>query len=301
MAVRGSGFEVRGTRESRGHVTGKPPLKGGKLREVATPSTCPRNSRNFSFKVVSEPDNGIYDGMNKGLRLATGDVVGILNADDFYFGPDVLAHVANVFESKQVESCYGDLVYVTGQKSLQSSVCSHQFESQGTSSQGLGDSCQSSVVSLQSTKDSWQSSVVSHQFESQGTASRGFRVVRYWRSGEFDARKFYWGWMPPHPTFFVRRSVYERYGYFNPEMGTAADYELMLRFLVKHGVSSEYLPEIIVKMRSGGASNVTLGSRLRANRMDRKAWEVNGLKPYPWTLMMKPLRKVGQWFSRPRP
>ena len=137
------------------------------------------------------------------------------------------------------------------------------------------------------------------QSKSQGTSSRDYKIVRYWRSGEFDARKFYWGWMPPHPTFFVRRSVYERYGYFNLEMGTEADYELMLRFLVKHGVSSEYLPEIIVKMRSGGASNVTLGSRLRANRMDRKAWEVNGLAPYPWTLLMKPLRKVGQWVSRP--
>jgi glycosyltransferase len=105
--------------------------------------------------------------------------------------------------------------------------------------------------------------------------------------------------MPPHPTFFVRRSVYERYGYFNLEMGTAADYELMLRFLVKRRITAAYLPEILIAMRSGGASNVTLAARLRANRMDRKAWEVNGLKPYPWTLMMKPLRKVGQWVSRP--
>jgi len=214
-------------------------------------------------KVISEPDKGIYDGMNKGLRLATGDVVGILNADDFYFGPDVLGKVSGVFEDPRVDSCYGDLVYVEGQNSCQSSVCSHQSGSQGTSSQN-------------------------------------FRIVRYWKAGEFDYRKFLWGWMPPHPTFFVRRSVYERYGYFNLEMGTAADYELMLRFLVRHRITAAYLPEILIQMRSGGASNVTFKARMKANRMDRKAWEVNGLRPYPWTLMMKPLRKVGQWVSRPR-
>ena len=256
--------------------------------------------------------------MNKGLRLATGDVIGILNADDFYSSAETLAKVAHVFEEPDVDSCYGDLVYVADEKeSLQSSVVSLQSKSQGTASREGNDSCQLSVGSCQSESqgtssrdvtDSCQSSVRSLRFtpltcscqsKSLGTISHDYKVIRYWRSGEFDSRKFYWGWMPPHPTFFVRRSVYERYGYFNLEMGTAADYELMLRFLVKHGVSSEYLPEIIVKMRTGGASNVTLGSRLRANRMDRKAWEVNGLRPYPWTLLMKPLRKVGQWFSKP--
>ena len=132
------------------------------------------------------------------------------------------------------------------------------------------------------------------------TVEDRIKVVRYWRSGEFDSQKFYWGWMPPHPTFFVRRSVYERYGLFNLAMGTAADYEMMLRLLVKHRISCAYLPEILVQMRTGGASNVSWKSRIEANRMDRKAWEVNGLKPYPWTMMMKPLRKVGQWVARPR-
>jgi len=94
--------------------------------------------------------------------------------------------------------------------------------------------------------------------------------------------------------------VYEKYGLFNLELGTAADYELMLRVLVKQRVSCVYLPEILVMMRSGGASNVTVRSRLLANKMDRRAWEVNGLKPYPWTLLMKPLRKVGQWVSKPK-
>jgi hypothetical protein len=109
---------------------------------------------------------------------------------------------------------------------------------------------------------------------------------------------FYWGWMPPHPTFFVRRRVYERHGGFRLDLGSAADYEFMLRVMVKHRIRTVYLPRVLVRMRVGGASNVTVGNRVRANRMDREAWRVNGLRPYGWTLWMKPLRKVPQWWVR---
>jgi glycosyltransferase len=126
-----------------------------------------------------------------------------------------------------------------------------------------------------------------------------FKIVRYWQSGPYNPKKFYHGWMPPHPTFFVRRSVYEKYGLFNIDLGTAADYELMLRFLLKHRTRCTYIPEVLVCMRVGGASNRSLAARLKANRMDRKAWEVNGLRPYPWTIAMKPLRKIPQWWCRP--
>jgi glycosyltransferase involved in cell wall biosynthesis len=122
------------------------------------------------------------------------------------------------------------------------------------------------------------------------------RVVRRWRSGSGTAGRIYRGWMPPHPTFFARRVVYEQCGVFNTALGTAADYELMLRFLLKHRVRAAYIPEVLVRMRSGGVSNRSLGHRLRAHRMDRLAWEVNGLKPRPWTLPFKPLRKIGQFF-----
>jgi glycosyltransferase len=127
----------------------------------------------------------------------------------------------------------------------------------------------------------------------------GSFIVRYWCSGTFQPQKFYWGWMPPHPTFYLRRSVYEKYGLFNLELGSAADYEIMLRFLLKHRIRVAYIPEVMVHMRTGGTSNASVGNRLRANRMDRKAWEVNGLRPYPWTLPAKPLRKIPQWFVRP--
>jgi glycosyltransferase len=106
--------------------------------------------------------------------------------------------------------------------------------------------------------------------------------------------------MPPHPTFFVRRSVYEKYDLFNLSLGSAADYELMLRFLVRHEISTAYIiPEVLVCMRTGGMSNASVKNRVMANRMDRKAWTVNGLKPYPWTLLFKPLRKLPQFFLKP--
>jgi glycosyltransferase len=191
-------------------------------------------------KIVSEPDDGIYEAMNKGITLATGDIIGILNADDFYANNNVLAKISKVFENDTIQSCYADLVYV----------------------------------------DKYQID----------------KVVRHWHAGDYNYRFFFWGWMPPHPTFFVRRSVYEKYGLFNLDLGSAADYELMLRFLLKHRISTAYIPEVLVKMRLGGASNTSLKNRLKANRMDRKAWEVNGLKPYPWTIPLKPLRKIPQYF-----
>lgn len=124
------------------------------------------------------------------------------------------------------------------------------------------------------------------------------RVTRRWKAGPVSRAGLYTGWMPPHPTFFVRRECYEKYGLYRLDLGTAADYELMLRFLLVHGIRAEYIPRVLVRMRTGGASNASLGARWRANRMDRKAWEVNNLRPYPWTLLAKPMRKIGQWWLR---
>jgi len=198
--------------------------------------------REAGVDAISEPDDGIYDAMNKGLRLARGDVVGILNSDDFYADDGVLRSVREAFADPRIDACYGDLAYVDARD-----------------------------VS---------------------------RTVRYWRAGPFDRRRFRWGWMPPHPTFFVRRWAYERFGGFNLELGSAADYELMLRFLLKERLEATNIPRVLVKMRTGGVSNASWRNRLAANRMDRRAWEVNGLRPLPWTLLAKPLRKVGQWFTR---
>ena len=189
---------------------------------------------------VSRKDHGIYDAMNKGIALATGDVVGILNSDDFYATPSVLASVMQLFEDETIDAVYGDLVYVD--------------------------------------------------------AVNTGKIVRNWRSGTYTAQSFYRGWMPPHPSFFVRRSVYERYGHFDLRLRSAADYELMLRFLLKHRIKAAYLPQRIVCMRTGGASNASFKHRIRANREDRMAWKMNGLVPFFFTLWLKPVRKIVQYF-----
>ncbi|GAO45205.1 glycosyltransferase family 2 protein [Flavihumibacter petaseus] len=191
--------------------------------------------------IHSEKDNGIYDAMNKGIALSSGDVVGILNSDDIYTHPNVLEKVAELFENPAVQAVYADLHYVA---------------SDNTS-----------------------------------------KVIRHWQSGQYRIRRFFFGWMPPHPTFFVRRELYERFGIFNTTFRSSADYELMLRFLLKHKVPATYLPEVIVKMRTGGASNASVKNRWKANREDKMAWKVNGLKPYFFTIFLKPVSKLRQYLQ----
>lgn len=120
------------------------------------------------------------------------------------------------------------------------------------------------------------------------------KIFRKWKSGIYKHGMFLKGWMPPHPTFFVKREIYPKYGLFNLQLKSAADYELMLRFIHKYKIKLAYLPEFIIKMRVGGKSNVSIKNRLRANSEDRKAWKINGLKPHFYTLYAKPLRKIVQ-------
>jgi glycosyltransferase involved in cell wall biosynthesis len=122
------------------------------------------------------------------------------------------------------------------------------------------------------------------------------KVIRKWKSGAYKKGYFLKGWMPPHPTFFVRNYCYQKYGSFNLSLKSAADYELMLRFIHKHEIKVAYLPKLIVNMRAGGQSNVSFKNRFKANREDRKAWEMNGLKPGLFTLIRKPLSKIKQYF-----
>lgn len=191
-------------------------------------------------RVISEKDHGIYDALNKGIGLATGEVIGFLHSDDYYAHPGILSSVAAEFVSGNADSVYGDLQYVD--------------------------------------KENPQ------------------RVIRHWKSGAYHKNIFLSGWMPPHPSFFLKRECYERFGTFNTSLKSAADYELMLRMLHKHGISTAYLPKVLVKMRVGGQSNASLINRIRANREDRKAWEINGLKPGLLTLWLKPLSKIKQYF-----
>ena len=189
-------------------------------------------------KVISEPDNGIYDALNKGIAMSTGDIVGFLHADDFYENTKVITRVVNAFK-EGVDAIYADIDYV-------------------------------------------------QKFNKH-------KIVRKWRSGEYDARRFYTGWMPPHPTFFVRRVIYETYGGYNTTLNHSADYELMLRLCLVHHINVKYIPEVLVKMRTGGQSNRSLKNRILANLQDRKAWSINRLNVPFYTLLLKPLRKIIQY------
>ena len=123
------------------------------------------------------------------------------------------------------------------------------------------------------------------------------RVIRNWKAGVYKEGYFLKGWMPPHPAFFVRNYCYSKYGTFNTSLKSAADYELMLRLLEKYKCSTVYLPQVLVKMRVGGTSNVTLLNRYRANREDKQAWKINRLKPGLFTFVLKPLSKIGQFLN----
>jgi glycosyltransferase involved in cell wall biosynthesis len=193
-------------------------------------------------KVISEKDKGIYDAMNKGISIATGDVIGILNSDDVYVNDGVISKVMKQFENDTTDAVYADLQY----------------------------------VKYNDTD----------------------RITRTWQSGKYGKRKFYYGWMPPHPTFFVRKQVYNNIGNFNCSLKSAADYEFMLRALLKNNISVQYIPEVLVKMRTGGMSNATFRHRMRANREDREAWRINNLTPYFFTIPFKPLRKVLQFIFK---
>ncbi len=121
------------------------------------------------------------------------------------------------------------------------------------------------------------------------------KVIRKWKAGLYKKGMFLKGWMPPHPTFFVKKQCYIQYGYFNLSLKSAADYELMLRLIHKNNIKIAYLPLLLVNMRAGGQSNMSLKNRIMANREDRKAWLINGLKPGVFTLIRKPLSKLKQY------
>lgn len=190
-------------------------------------------------KIISEPDKGIYDAMNKGIHFATSEIIGIINSDDLYASPEVIKKVAGAFVQKDVDAVYGDLIYV----------------------------------------------------DRNDTA----KVVRSWPAGEFKQTKIRGGWIPPHPSLFVKRTVYDRCGRFNPELKIAADYEFMLRCITK-GIRFSYVPEVFVKMREGGFSGRSLKQRMRGWQELRHAWRVNGRAIPPLFILRRLFSKITQYF-----
>ena len=192
-------------------------------------------------KFISEKDKGIYDGLNKGISLATGDIIAFLHSDDIYASDSIIEEVVLTFKSdKSLDGVYGDLVYTP-----------------------------------KADTD---------------------KVLRYWKSKEFDSSLLKNGWMPAHPTLFLKREVYERFGGFDLSFRIAADYDFMLRVL-SGGIKVKYLPEVLYKMRVGGESNKSIKNIILKSKEDLKALKKNNIGGVG-TLVYKNLSKVIQFVNR---
>jgi glycosyltransferase involved in cell wall biosynthesis len=172
-------------------------------------------------KFISQKDDGIYDAMNKGIKMATGDIVGILNSDDFYINNSVIENIVNEFQKKDFDSVYANLVYVK--------------------------------------------------------SSNLNKVVRYYDSSHFSPKKFAYGWMPAHPTFFVKRDIYVKYGLFKTNYKISADYEILARFIGKYKITYSYINKTIIKMRLGGVSTNGLKNSFILNQENIRACRENGI------------------------
>lgn len=172
---------------------------------------------------VSEPDGGIYDAMNKGIRMATGDVIGFLNADDYYQHDRVVEEIARAFVIHDTDAIHGNLNYIDG----------------------------------------------------------AGKVVRTWIGAPYKPGAFQKGWNPAHPTFYCKRICFEQYGLFDPSIGSAADFELMLRFIEKHRIPTQYVNQFMVFMRTGGSSTAGIRAILRNTRQNKLAFKKNDIS-YAW-------------------
>lgn len=191
-------------------------------------------------KIISEPDKGIYDALNKGILHSTGDIVGFLHSDDVFTYPSAVSDIVNSFSNNNVDAVYSDLNYVS-QKNMN-------------------------------------------------------KVVRKWHSGVFDIRKLKFGWMPPHPTFYMKKKKYDEWGAFDISYRISADYDSLLRYLYVHKASVFYLPKVLISMRVGGESNRSLSNIIKKSKEDIDVIKKNGLF-WPVVLICKNLSKLPQFIK----
>ncbi|MCF6314187.1 MAG: glycosyltransferase [Verrucomicrobiales bacterium] len=196
-----------------------------------------------SSQLISETDSGQYEAMNKGIALATGDLIGFLHADDLYASTDVLRSVATTMQDPSLDACYSDLIYVSPDD-------------------------------------------LDH-------------IIRYWKSESYQPGLFLKGWMLPHPTFFARRKIYQKLGNFDTQFSIGADWDLLLRFIEVNQIPTRYIPELWIKMRTGGASNRSLANILRNNRQCWKAFSKYHLKPSPIYPLYKLYHRLSQFIGKP--
>lgn len=200
-----------------------------------------RNNCNRVSKIISEPDKGIYDALNKGIRTATGDIIGFLHSDDLFAYNNAISDVADTFVRTGCDAVYGDLEYVS----------------------------------------------------QTDTTKR----VRLWKSGAFSRMKMQLGWMPPHPSFYMKRSRYIELGDFSLDYNISADYDSLLRYILKNNVSVAYLPKVLIKMRVGGISNRSFSSMVSKSLEDIRIMKSNGII-WPLALAYKNLSKLPQFIKK---
>lgn len=193
--------------------------------------------------LLSEPDHGIYDAMNKGIRLASGEVIGILNSDDFFADPRVVERIAEEFSRSKADCVFSDLL----------------------------------MVDPHDTN----------------------RVIRYYDSSRFTPKQFAYGLAPAHPTFFVRRACYERYGYYKTDYVIAADFELLARFLARHKLAYSHLDAVSVRMRRGGVSGTGLATRWINTREKLRACRENGIETNAFKVLWRYPYKLVEFVRRP--
>lgn len=211
-------------------------IDGGSSDE--TISVIKRNKKN-NIKLISSYDNGIYDALNKGIKISRGKIIGILHSDDFYENKHVLEQVFNAFKLSDADLVYGDLLYVS--KNLP------------------------------------------------------FHKIRYWKAGKFIKNKLSDGWMPPHPTVFIKSKVLKKIGMYNLKYKISSDYDFLVRALSNNSIKKYYLSKTLVKMRVGGKSNNSIKNLIIKSLEDYKIikkHKIGGIL----TLFKKNYSKIGQFF-----
>lgn len=230
-------------------------------------------TNHYTLVSISEKDNGIYEAINKGIKLATGDVIGLLHSDDFYADEFVLEKYAEAFLQcakrqalSEVEAVFSDLVYVKDK------------------AKGENHSLPYILYPIPySTIRYWRAQ--NSHFTTEAHSSSSLRKNKWIKKG----------WMPPHPTLFVRREVFEKYGLYRTDMKIAADYEMILRLFYKHKITSHYLPITTYCMTIGGASNKSIGNIITKSCEDYLSMKMHEL-PFPFfTLISKNFRKLPQF------
>ena len=193
----------------------------------------------FSFKFISEPDHGMYEAINKGMMMATGDIVGLVHSDDFLYDKDVISAIVKTFEDTGADFVYGNGIFVD-------------------------------------PKDVR-------------------KIVRRWWSGPYHKWKVPLGWLPLHPTCYIRREVMMKEGLYDESYQIAADSEFLVRYLYKTKLKVVYLNRLFVRMRMGGLSTDRKKRKLMWDE-DLRLYRTHGFAPLP-TKLMKMMWKVPQFIT----